>query len=100
MRVQGSSSSRANLHHGVFVGGVVNELAVSNVHSGMRDVACGRTEKEQITRLKIDALDRQGNQSMQLADSASRGMITPRDRISICVNPEQSNPKLEVPPHK
>src|SRR5215472_3102929 len=32
--------------------------------------------------------------------SASRGMLIPRARTSICVNPEQSYPKLDLPPHK
>ncbi len=30
----------------------------------------------------------------------SLGIRTPRRRHSICVNPEQSYPKLDVPPHR
>ena len=80
------------------VRGVVNKFAVAQVHAGMRDLwlrlepkyrrspGCRSLRSTAITPLHAACI------------SASRGISMPRCRSSICVNPEQSKPKLLTPP--
>ena len=71
------------------VGGIVNEFAVPDVHPRVRDVLLGAAEIEQVAGLKFSRLT--APTPLQSAwISASRGMMTPRWRTSICMKPEQS----------
>ena len=97
--VQWRIREAADLHPGMIVRRVVDELAVADVHAGVRDLLGRLTEEKQITSLKFVAFHRH-DACHAACKSASRGITMPRLRTSICVKPEQSNPKLEVPPHK
>ena len=88
----------ADLHAGMAVRGVVNELAVAKIHAGMGNLGDTRAKEQQVAGLQ--SLRSTGITPVHAAcRSASRGISIPRCRSSICVNPEQSKPKLLTPPH-
>src|SRR4051812_1764773 len=46
-----------DLHHGMIVRAVVNELSVADVHTRVRDLFWGRTKKKQVPSLQMLAFD-------------------------------------------
>jgi len=72
------------------VGGGVNDFSVSDVHCCVCDFVRTGTEEQKIAFAQILSLDCFHSLPGRLP--ASRGILMPRLRTSICVNPEQSYP--------
>jgi hypothetical protein len=71
------------------VGGRVDEFSFSDVHGGVSDLVGRRAKEEQVPGPQILTIDSL-NSPHAACRSASRGMVMPRLRTSICVKPEQS----------